>query len=165
MSADQNIEAIDHRLIVVEQTLPAFDNRLKLLEQEHAQLRSDSAEGWRIVLELRTDMQSQFAAARSDMESRFAAARSETKAQFAEARLETQTQFSEARSETQTQFAAVRSEMQVRFTALEKDVEWMRSNFVTRDELERAINKLTWKMYGFGTALVAAVYFIARNVH
>jgi hypothetical protein len=150
MSADQYIEAIDHRLIVVEQTLPVFDNRLKLLEQEHAQLRSDSAEGWRIVLELRADMQAQFAAAR----------------------LDTQSQFAAASSDTQSQFAALRSEIQLRFstielrlTALEKDVEWIRSNFVTRDELERAINKLTWKMYGFGTALVAAVYFIARTVH
>ena len=56
-------------------------------------------------------------------------------------------------------------EVQARLAAIEKDIAWMRENFLTRDELERAINKLTWKMYGFGTALVTAVYFIARNVH
>src|SRR5689334_14988789 len=106
------------------------------------------------------------------MQSRFAAARSEMQSQFAAARMETLSQFAAARTETEAQFAAVRSEMQLRssaielrLTALEKDIEWIRSNFVTRDELERAINKLTWKMYGFSTALVAAVYFIARNVH
>jgi hypothetical protein len=60
-------------------------------------------------------------------------------------------------------------EVQTRLAAIEKDIAWMRQNFVTRDELERAINKLTSKMYGFGivlcTSLVSAVYFIARNVH
>ena len=55
-------------------------------------------------------------------------------------------------------------EVQARLAAIEKGIAWMRENFVTRDELERAINKLTWKMYGFGVALVSAVFFIARNV-
>ncbi len=46
------------------------------------------------------------------------------------------------------------------------------SNYATKQdiadlrvEFQKEINVLTWKMYGFGTALVAVVYFIARNVH
>lgn len=46
------------------------------------------------------------------------------------------------------------------------------SNYATKQdiaelrvEFQKEMNALTWKMYGFGTLLVAAVYFIARNVH
>lgn len=35
----------------------------------------------------------------------------------------------------------------------------------TREDFQKAINALTWKMYGFGTLLVAVVFFIAKNVN
>jgi hypothetical protein len=57
------------------------------------------------------------------------------------------------------------SDIRSRLTSIETDLAWMREHCVSRDDLERAINKLIWKMYGFGSALVALVYFIARNVH
>ena len=34
----------------------------------------------------------------------------------------------------------------------------------TREDFQKAINTLTWKMYGVGTLLVAVVFFIAKNV-
>ncbi len=47
---------------------------------------------------------------------------------------------------------------------LSAKVDVIASNYVTREDLAKAINMLTWKMYGFGTALTAVVYFIARTV-
>jgi hypothetical protein len=35
----------------------------------------------------------------------------------------------------------------------------------TREEFQKTINALTWKMYGFGTLLVGVVFFIAKNVN
>jgi hypothetical protein len=50
--------------------------------------------------------------------------------------------------------------------ATKQDVAELRADLQSlRVEFQKEINTLTWKMYGFGTALVAAVYFIARNVH
>jgi hypothetical protein len=40
----------------------------------------------------------------------------------------------------------------------------LQNHYATKADLKDAIEKLIWKMYGFGAALVAAVYFIARNV-
>lgn len=45
------------------------------------------------------------------------------------------------------------------------DVAIIRSNYVTREEFHKELHALTWKMYGFGTLLTAAVYYIARYVH
>ena len=57
-------------------------------------------------------------------------------------------------------------------TQLKADLAVILSNYATkqdiadlRAEFQKEINALTWKMYGFATVLVAAVYFIARNVH
>jgi hypothetical protein len=68
---------------------------------------------------------------------------------------------------------------EARLDVLERDMAQVKadlavilSNYATkqdiadlRAEFQKEINVLTWKMYGFGTALVAVVYFIARNVH
>jgi hypothetical protein len=70
-------------------------------------------------------------------------------------------------------------DVETRISTLERDVSSMkadlaviRSNYATKEdlqsvriELQKTINVLTWKMYGFGSLLVAAVYFVARNVH
>ena len=44
----------------------------------------------------------------------------------------------------------------------------LKNHYATKADLKEAVDALTWKMYGFGTALctalVSAVYFIARNV-
>jgi hypothetical protein len=47
--------------------------------------------------------------------------------------------------------------------ATKQDIAELRAEL--RVEFQKEINALTWKMYGFGTVLVAAVYFIARNGH
>jgi hypothetical protein len=52
-----------------------------------------------------------------------------------------------------------------RLTAVEQDVAVIRTNYVTRADLEQALHALTWKLFGAMTILVAAVYWIARNVH
>ena len=59
-------------------------------------------------------------------------------------------------------------------TAINKDLAVVRSNhatredIATREDLHKAINEQTWKIIGtmvtFGTLLVGAVFFIARNV-
>lgn len=54
-----------------------------------------------------------------------------------------------------------------RLYALEKEVALMAhtlSTFVTKDMLHRELHSLTWKIFGGAALLVAAVYFIARNV-
>jgi hypothetical protein len=45
------------------------------------------------------------------------------------------------------------------------DVAVIRATYATKEDLLKAINTLTWKMYCFGTLLVAVVYFIAKNVN
>jgi hypothetical protein len=56
-----------------------------------------------------------------------------------------------------------------RLTVLERDVAVIRSNYVTKEDLHKEINAQTWRLItfvcGFGTALVAATYFIATHVH
>jgi hypothetical protein len=62
-------------------------------------------------------------------------------------------------------------ENSVRLTTLERDVAIIRSNYVTKEDLYKAlytaINGQTWRLVtfvcGFGTALVAATYFIATH--
>ena len=60
-------------------------------------------------------------------------------------------------------------------TAINKDLAVVRSNHATREDIatlrgdvHRLINEQTWKISGatvtFGTLLVGAVFFIARNV-
>ena len=60
-------------------------------------------------------------------------------------------------------------------TAINKDLAVVRSNHATREDIatlrgdvHRLINEQTWKIIGatvtFGTLLVGAVFFIARNV-
>jgi hypothetical protein len=62
-----------------------------------------------------------------------------------------------------------------RLAAVERDVAVIRSNYVTRDDLQalqvalfRELDAQTWRLVtfvcGFGTALVAATYFIATHV-
>lgn len=50
---------------------------------------------------------------------------------------------------------------------IERDLAVMRSNYATKEDLQREVGALTWKLVtfvcGFGTALVAATYFIASH--
>jgi hypothetical protein len=66
------------------------------------------------------------------------------------------------------------SRMLARIETLEKDVATVktdvaviRSNYATREDIHKEISAQTWKLVtfvcGFGTALVAAVYFIAKH--
>ncbi|MGZ3181479.1 MAG: hypothetical protein ACXU8N_03475 [Telluria sp.] len=52
-----------------------------------------------------------------------------------------------------------------RLNKLEQQVAVIASNYVTKEDLERALHAMTWKIFGAMTILVAAVYWIARNVH
>lgn len=67
-------------------------------------------------------------------------------------------------------------DMEARVAALEAAIkhladkeDLMRAEGSLRSELHKEINAQTWKLVtfvcSFGTALVAATYFIARNVH
>jgi flavorubredoxin len=51
--------------------------------------------------------------------------------------------------------------------ALERDVAVIRSNYATKEDLHKEINAQTWRLVtfvcGYGTALVAATYFIATH--
>jgi len=56
-----------------------------------------------------------------------------------------------------------------RLITIERDVAVMRANYATKEDLHKEINAQTWKLVtfvcGFGTALVAATYFIATHVN
>lgn len=57
--------------------------------------------------------------------------------------------------------------VEARLTALERDVAVIRSNYATKEDLHQEISAQTWRLVtfvcGFGTALVAATYFIATH--
>jgi len=54
-----------------------------------------------------------------------------------------------------------------RLIAIERDLAVVRSNYATKEDLHKEISAQTWKLVtfvcGFGTALVAATYFIAKH--
>jgi hypothetical protein len=55
-----------------------------------------------------------------------------------------------------------------RLRKLEEDAAVIRSNYVTKEDLYRAMESQTWRLVtfvcGFNMALVGATYYIARNV-
>lgn len=61
------------------------------------------------------------------------------------------------------------SKLEVRLAAVERDITVIRSNYVTKEDLHKEIAAQTWRLVtfvcGFGTALVAATYFIATHAH
>ncbi|MCC6072412.1 hypothetical protein ACFSQU_08190 [Massilia sp. GCM10020059] len=59
------------------------------------------------------------------------------------------------------EFTTVKADL----AAVKLDVAVIRATYATKEDLLKAINTLTWKMYGFGTLLVAVVFFIAKNVN
>lgn len=154
-------EAIDRRLIVVEQALPTLDRRVTALELDREGNRGEHAEIRLAVANLRLEMQAEFAAVRLEMRTEFAAVRSEMQQMGEEIRLEFLARF----SAVEARFA----NLEARMTAIEKDIEWIRSNFIGRAEFQAEMNKQTWKIYRFGTALctalATAVFYIARLVH
>lgn len=52
--------------------------------------------------------------------------------------------------------------------ALQQDVAVIRSNYATKEDLHKELSAQTWRLVtfvcSFGTALVAATYFIAKHV-
>lgn len=54
-----------------------------------------------------------------------------------------------------------------RIVSIERDVAVMRSNYATKEDLHKEMSGQTWRLVsfvcGFGTALVAATYFIATH--
>ena len=66
-----------------------------------------------------------------------------------------------AKVATKDDLAAVAAEL----GTVKLDVAVIRATYATKEDLLKAINTLTWKMYGFGTLLAAVAFFIAKNVH
>ena len=52
-----------------------------------------------------------------------------------------------------------------RLARIESKLDDMPRVFASKADLHEALHSLTWKLIGVSGALVAAVYFIARNVH
>jgi hypothetical protein len=54
-----------------------------------------------------------------------------------------------------------------RIVNIERDVAVMRSNYATKEDLHKELRDQTWKLVtfvcSFGTALVAATYYIAKH--
>lgn len=54
-----------------------------------------------------------------------------------------------------------------RVVNIERDVAVVRSNYATKEDLHKEMSAQTWKLVsfvcGFGTALVAATYYIAKH--
>lgn len=59
-------------------------------------------------------------------------------------------------------------EMKGDIAAMKVDIAIIQATFASKDDMHREISALTWRLVtfvcGFGTALVAATYFIATNV-
>ena len=63
------------------------------------------------ILQLRTEMHSEFSDVRSEMRTEFAAVRAEMRTEFADVRTEVRTEFAAVRSELQTGLASVKTEL------------------------------------------------------
>ena len=65
--------------------------------------------------------------------------------------------------------------MEVRIVALESfavetrdrltRIETRLDTFATKEDLQRELHTMTWKLVGVATCLVAVVYWVARSVH
>lgn len=66
--------------------------------------------------------------------------------------------------DTMARLEKLAEENSARLTVLERDVAVIRSNYATKEDVQRAIAAQTWRLVtfvcGFGTALVTATYFI-----
>jgi hypothetical protein len=62
-------------------------------------------------------------------------------------------------------FKLVSLDVQNRLSKVETDIAWMRSNFMTREELQKELRTLLWQIVGAMAFYTAGLYFIARTVH
>jgi len=74
------------------------------------------------ILQLRTEMSSEFSDVRSEMRTEFADVRSEMRTEFAAVRSEMQTEFAAVRSEMQTGLASVKTELRQEIVGLRAEM-------------------------------------------
>lgn len=71
--------------------------------------------------------------------------------------------------QSNTQSATEPGFIESRLRKLEEDVAVIRSNYVTKEDLYKAMHSQTWRVVtfvcGFNTALVGATYYIARHAN
>lgn len=124
-------------LVEINRRLTDVERRLSLLEADVAQLKSDVAQLKSDVGQLKSDV----AQLKSDV--------AQLKSYVADLKVDV------------GQLKKDMVDVKVAIAKIDERMDGLHQTFATKEDL----HKLTWRMYGFATGLVAVVYFIARYVH